>query len=250
MEEDPEHPWLTAAKPAAKATIISQDTFRRKADLRLERLCLSKKADRCILLACRMTKKESKIILASGSPRRRELLSVIGLEFKIDPGDVDERHHQGEAPADYIIRLARAKVIDASARHTAGLVLGADTTVVIDGEILAKPEDDRDGRRMLSLLSGRWHSVMTGVAVYDIETQREAYAYAETRVRFAEMSDEEIDWYISTGEHRDKAGAYAIQGRGSLFVEEIEGNYHNVVGLPMRLAHRLAKELGYSLMKG
>lgn len=197
-----------------------------------------------------MTKKESKIILASGSPRRRDMLSSIGLEFEIDPADVDERHHQGEAPADYIMRLARAKVIDVAARHEAGLVLGADTTVVIDGEILAKPEDDKDGRRMLGLLSGRWHSVMTGVAVYDIEMRREAYAYAETQVRFAEMSNEEIDWYISTGEHRDKAGAYGIQGRGSLFVEEIEGNYHNVVGLPMRLAYHLVGELGYTLMKG
>ncbi|MEW6208753.1 MAG: Maf family protein [Acidobacteriota bacterium] len=196
-----------------------------------------------------MTKKESKIILASGSPRRRELLSSIGLEFEIDPDDVDERLHWGEAPADYIIRLARAKVIGAAARHEAGLVLGADTTVVIDGCVLGKPADDEDGRRMLRLLSGRWHSVMTGVSVYDIETRREAYDYSETRVRFAEMSEEEIDWYISTGEHRDKAGAYAIQGRASLFVEGIEGNYHNVVGLPVRLVYRLAKDVGYSLMK-
>lgn len=197
-----------------------------------------------------MTKKESKIILASGSPRRRDILSSIGLEFEIDPGDVDERHHQGETPADYIIRLARAKVIDVAARHNVGLVLGADTTVVIDGEILAKPEDDRDGRRMLCLLSGRWHSVMTGVAAYDIETKREAYDYVVTQVRFVEMSKEEIDWYLSTGEHRDKAGAYGIQGRGSLFIEEIEGNYHNVVGLPMPLAYRLVRELGYSLLTG
>ncbi len=208
------------------------------------------KADRCALLAYGMMERGSKIILASGSPRRRELLSMIGLEFEIDPGDIDERHHQGEAPADYIIRLARAKVIDAVARHASGLVLGADTTVVVDEEILAKPEDDQDAMRMLRLLSGRWHEVMTGVAVYDIETRREAFDYAETRVRFAGMSDKEIDWYISTGEHRDKAGAYGIQGRGSLFVEEIEGNYHNIVGLPIRLVHRLAKRLGYSLMRG
>jgi septum formation protein len=197
-----------------------------------------------------MTKTIPKIILASGSPRRRELLSSLGLEFEIDPGDIDESLRRGEAPADYIIRLARAKVIDAAARHAQGLVLGADTTVVVEDQILAKPEDDQDGRRMLRLLSGRWHSVMTGVAICDIEAGREAFDYAETRVRFAEMDEREIDWYVSTGEHRDKAGAYAIQGRGSLFVEEIEGNYHNVVGLPVRLVYRLMMELGYSLIRG
>jgi septum formation protein len=196
-----------------------------------------------------MTKKESKIVLASGSPRRRELLSSIGLEFEVDPGDVDERLYWGEAPADYIIRLARAKVIGVAARRESGLVLGADTTVVVDECVLGKPVDDEDGRRMLRMLSGRWHSVMTGVALYDIETRREAQGYSETRVLFAEMSEEEIQWYISTGEHRDKAGAYAIQGRGALFVEEIAGNYHNVVGLPMRLVYRLAGEVGYCLLK-
>ncbi len=176
------------------------------------------------------------------------MLTSTGIRFRIDPCDIDESLHPGESPGDYIMRLARAKVIDVAGRHGSGLIIGADTTVVADGEILGKPCDDAEARRMLRRLSGRWHAVMTGVAVYDVESRRESLGYAETMVRFADLSDEEICWYIATGEHRDKAGAYAIQGRASLFVEEISGNYHNVVGLPISLLYRLAGDLGVQLI--
>lgn len=125
-------------------------------------------------------------------------------------------------------------------------MLGADTVVVLDGRLLGKPENEESARRMLGLLSGKWHAVMTGVALYDIESRREVADYDKTLVRFAQMSEPEIDWYVSTGEPMDKAGAYGIQGHGGLFVEEIAGNYYNVVGLPIPLVYRLARRLGYS----
>ncbi|HET9229561.1 MAG TPA: Maf family protein [Thermoanaerobaculia bacterium] len=178
-------------------------------------------------------------MLASGSPRRRELLEGLGLRFRVRPVDLDESPLPGEAPRDYVLRLALEK---ATARVEPGeLVLAADTTVVVDGEILGKPQDDEDARRMLRLLSGRDHSVLTGIALGD------AAEVDETRVRFAPLSDAEIDWYVATGEPRDKAGAYAIQGLGSLFVESVEGNYWNVVGLPVPRLYRLFARLGYDL---
>ena len=195
-----------------------------------------------------MPEQESKIILASSSPRRADLLKTIGVSFELVPSNINERPHQDEAPADYIIRLARAKVIDAARKRDSGLVIGADTIVVLDGRILGKPRDEDDALRMLKLLSGRWHAVMTGVALYDAATRREVADYDKTLVRFAQLSDKEMDWYIKTGEPMDKAGSYAIQERGAMFVEEIAGNYHNVVGLPLTLLYRLSKRMGYSFI--
>jgi septum formation protein len=195
-----------------------------------------------------MPDQESNIILASSSPRRADLLKTIGVNFELSPSNIHERPHQDEAPADYIIRLARAKVIDAARKRDSGLVIGADTIVVLDGRILGKPRDDEDAERMLKQLSGRWHAVMTGVALYDAATRREVADYDKTLVRFAQLTDKEIDWYIKTGEPMDKAGSYAIQERGAMFVEEIAGNYHNVVGLPLTLLYRLSKRMGYSFI--
>ena len=195
-----------------------------------------------------MPDQESNIILASSSPRRADLLKTIGVGFELVPSNINERPHQDEAPADYIIRLARAKVIDAARKRDSGLVIGADTIVVLDGRILGKPRDEDDASRMLKLLSGRWHAVMTGVALYDAATRREVADYDKTLVRFAQLSDKEIDWYVKTGEPMDKAGSYAIQERGAMFVEEIAGNYHNVVGLPVTLLYRLSKRMGYSFI--
>jgi septum formation protein len=128
-------------------------------------------------------------------------------------------------------------------RQLFGLTLGADTVVVVvGGEVLGKPTDEDDARRMLKLLSGRWHEVLTGVALVRAETKEVLVAHERTRVRFAELSEAEIDWYISTGEPTDKAGAYAVQGRAALFIEEIEGDYWNVVGLPIRLVYKLLLE--------
>lgn len=182
------------------------------------------------------------LILASGSPRRRELLEGLGVRFKVRPVDLDESPLLGEAPGDYVLRLAIEK---AAARVEPGeLVLAADTTVVVDGEILGKPRDDDDACRMLRLLAGREHAVLTGIALHG---SGKAAEVDETLVRFAPLSPAEIDWYVATGEPRDKAGAYAIQGLGSLFVEGVEGSYSNVVGLPVPRMYRLFARLGYDL---
>jgi nucleoside triphosphate pyrophosphatase len=192
--------------------------------------------------------RETKIILASSSPRRADLLRAIGVNFELEPSQIHERPHPDEAPADYIIRLARAKVIDVARKRDSGLLIGADTIVVLDGRILRKPEDPEEARQMLRQLSGRWHAVMTGVALYDAATKAEVADYDKTLVRFAELSDREVEWYVDSGEPMDKAGAYAIQGLAAIFIDEIAGNYHNVVGLPIPLVYRLAKRLGYSFV--
>lgn len=191
----------------------------------------------------------SKIVLASTSPRRAELLKQIGVEFELATGNVQERPHPDEAPADYITRLARTKVIAVARERETGLIIGADTVVVLDGQLLGKPQDEADAERMLRSLSGRWHAVMTGVALYDVATGQEVADFDKTLVRFARLSNQEIEWYVKSGEPMDKAGAYGIQGLGGLFVDEIAGNYYNVVGLPLPLVYRLARRLGYSLLK-
>lgn len=191
---------------------------------------------------------EPRIILASASPRRAELLKQIGVEFEFASSQTEERPHPDEAPADYIIRIARAKVIAVAREREAGLVIGADTVVVLDGQLIGKPESPADAHRLLRQLSGRWHAVLTGVALYDVETRHEVGDYEKTLVKFAQLTDPEIDWYVRTGEPMDKAGAYGIQGLGGLFIDEIAGNYYNVVGLPIPLVYRLARRLGYSLV--
>ncbi|MEK6284298.1 MAG: nucleoside triphosphate pyrophosphatase [Acidobacteriota bacterium] len=196
-----------------------------------------------------MPGREPRIILASASPRRADLLKQIGVEFELAPSQIGERPHPDETPADYITRIARAKVIAAARTREAGLVIGADTVVVLDGRLMGKPQDEASAATMLEQLSGRWHAVMTGVALYDIETRREVADYDKTLVKFAQLTDREIEWYVSTGEPMDKAGAYGIQGLGGLFVDEIAGNYYNVVGLPIPLVYRLARRLGYSFVE-
>jgi nucleoside triphosphate pyrophosphatase len=185
------------------------------------------------------------LVLASASPRRAEILRAVGWPFEKLAVSIDESIRQGEGAAPYVERLAREKAEAAAAQTGAGsLVLGADTTVVVGEEILAKPTDEEDARRMLRLLSGRWHEVLTGVAlVRGGESGALRVAHERTRVRFAEMSEAEIDWYAGTGEPRDKAGAYAVQGRAALFIEEISGDYWNVVGLPIQLVYRLARTI-------
>ena len=191
--------------------------------------------------------KEPRIILASASPRRAEILNTLGIRFTVKPSHVDERPLPAEAPADYTMRIARAKGIAAAHELKSGLVIGADTVVVLEGRVIGKPVSDKDARAILESLSGRWHAVMTGVALYDIESRHEVVDYEKTLVRFAPITQREIEWYLRSGEHRDKAGAYGIQGKAGLFVEEVAGNYLNVVGLPIPLVYRLANRLGYWL---
>ncbi|MEP7341007.1 MAG: Maf family protein [Acidobacteriota bacterium] len=181
--------------------------------------------------------KEKKLILASASPRRSELLRAAGIEFTVRVADIDESVLTGESPEEYVLRLAREK---AQAVAQAGeWVLGADTTVVVNGEIVAKPVDADDARRMLQMLSGQWHEVLTGVSL--IGGGQVLSEVAVTRVKFAELTDAEIDWYVATGEPMDKAGAYGIQGYASRFVESIEGSYSNVVGLPVQMVYRMMR---------
>lgn len=185
-----------------------------------------------------------KLILASRSPRRAEILQAVGWPFEVMVAGVDETPNKNESPTEYVRRLSIAKARAVAAKIDRGLVLGADTTVVIDGQILGQPADENDARRMLKLLSGRWHEVLTSVALVRAgEAANPLDAIETTRVRFAELSNSEIDWYISTGEPLDKAGAYGIQEKAALFVESIEGDYFNVMGLPIRLVYGLMRRL-------
>lgn len=183
-----------------------------------------------------------RLILASGSPRRAELLRAAGFDFDVHAQDVDERLLPGEDPATHVIRLAREKARKVLLRRDREAVLAADTVVVIDGAVLGKPADDRDAARMLRQLSGRTHQVLTGVAVR--VPGRESSDLARTDVRFVPLSEGEIAWYVASGEPRDKAGAYAIQGLASRFAERIDGSYSNVVGLPIALVYRMLQDVG------
>ena len=183
-----------------------------------------------------------RLVLASASPRRSELLGSVGLEFDVVPADIDEAQRPGEAPPDYVARLSREKAA-AVVERVGGkaVVVAADTTVDVDGVILEKPLDDADGRRTLSSLSGRTHLVHTGVTVSwsprtrsaGTTTQVVETQVVETAVRFVELSARAIDWYLSTGEHLGKAGSYGIQGAAGAFVERIDGSVTNVIGLPL-----------------
>lgn len=183
------------------------------------------------------------LVLASSSPRRAEILRGVGWTFEARAADLDETRAAGEQPVAYVERLARQKAEAVAAERLFGLVLGADTVVVVDGRVLGKPRDESDARDMLRLLGGREHEVLTGVALVRVESGRALVAHERTRVRFGALSEAEIDWYVETGEPSDKAGAYAIQGRAALFVEAVEGDYWNIVGLPIRLIYKMAREM-------
>lgn len=179
------------------------------------------------------------MILASKSPRRQELLKLITTDFEIKTADVDETLPQGIEPADAVLYLSAIK-----ARPFAGqgdIVIGADTVVALDGMILGKPKSREHARQMLRTLSGREHSVFTGVTLIKGKTERSFYV--ESRVKFYELSEQEIADYAASGECDDKAGAYGIQGKGSLLVEKIDGDYFNIVGLPVARLYRELKNL-------
>jgi septum formation protein len=184
-----------------------------------------------------------RLILASASPRRAELLTGAGIAFDVDPASIDESPRDGEPPRQYVMRLAREKAAVAAARRDAAApVLAADTVVVAGGRLLGKPEDAGDAAEMLKLLSGTVHEVHTGVVLL-----MSGHALAEvetTRVRFVPLSEAEISWYVSTGEAAGKAGAYGIQGQASRFIDWIEGSWSNVVGLPVATVYRMLKQAG------
>ena len=198
------------------------------------------------------------LVLASASPRRQELLRNAGLSFTVQPADIDESPLAGELPRECAERLAREKALAIWRTRPQDLVLGADTIVVVDESILGKPIDAGDAVRMLRLLSGRVHTVITGVCVVQavggktadsdevLKTEnRELRTASETTlVTMSELSDDEIREYVATGEPMDKAGAYAIQGIASRWIPRIEGDYSNVVGLPVALVYRMLRERG------
>ena len=182
-----------------------------------------------------------RLILASSSPRRAEILAALGIPFEISPADIPEILVPGETGSEAAARLAREKAAAAAVRHAGEWILAADTLVLVDSVVLGKPADDRGAREMLRLLSGREHRVVTAVHL------RKGFAdgtgeIEESRVRIAPMTDEEIRWYVETGEPRDKAGAYAVQGLGARFVEGVDGSFSNVMGLPARTVYRLLRE--------
>lgn len=193
------------------------------------------------------------IILASASPRRKELMEVLGLPFSVRVSDADETTDENLPPYFIVERLSLLKAADVAAKVSAegkdALVIGADTIVVLDGAILTKPKDEEDAKRMLAALSGKWHSVLSGVTVMDTKTAKSETFYVETKVHFVELTQEEIDGYVKTKEPLDKAGSYGIQGKGGMFIDKIEGDYFNVVGLPVcRLSGVLKKEFGVKIL--
>ena len=186
-----------------------------------------------------------RLVLGSASPRRAELLRAAGLDFDIDPGNIDETAFSTEAPESFVRRMAVEKAGAVAKRWPDRVVLGADTMVVVAGQALGKPTDPPDAVRMLRLLAGRDHVVMTGVCLFGAGTAMVPQVHVEqTRVWFAPMRDSEIAWYVATGEPADKAGAYAIQGLGSRFVTRVDGSYSNVVGLPVATVYQMCTAAG------
>ena len=184
-----------------------------------------------------------RLILASASPRRRELLRMLGLDFEILVSNAEESKGElPDSPGEQVMELAARKAGEIAGLHPDALVIAADTIVVAEKQILGKPGDEEDARRMLSFLSGRWHEVYTGVALVKAAEKKRLVDYERTRVKFRPLSREEIDRYIRSGEPMDKAGAYGIQGLGAVLVERIEGCYFNVVGLPLTKLTLLLKE--------
>ena len=190
------------------------------------------------------------LVLASASPRRRELLQQIGLEFQVIPSRADEHILEGETPEEHVIRLSFDKAAEVADRKdiSGRWFIGSDTIVLCDRQILGKPRDEEHAAAMLQQLSGREHRVLSGYAIIDRETKQQRTEAVSTKVWFRQLTDDEIARYIATGEPADKAGAYAIQGIGICFVARIEGSYTNVVGLPLCKLTGAMQELGVPLV--
>ncbi|MED1204794.1 Maf family protein [Heyndrickxia acidicola] len=186
----------------------------------------------------------TKLILASGSPRRKELLEKLQIPFQIKASNSDETISDRLSPEEAVVELATRKAMAVSRQHQDFAIIGADTIVVVDGEILGKPSDRDHAKNMLMKLSGRTHEVFTGVAI--IQNGQASTFYEKTDVAFWELSEAEVERYLDSGEPFDKAGSYGIQGLGSLFVKKINGDYYSVVGLPISKLQRLLRELKLS----
>lgn len=196
------------------------------------------------------SKKSKILILASQSPRRIELLNQLDVKFIIDPSNLEEEQIKktNRNPVSVVLETAKAKAKAVAYRYRNGIIISADTIVVLGKEILGKPKSKQEAYLMLKKLSGRQHKVITAIAVIDAKTKEEAVGYTSTKVKFRKLSNKEIKKYINTGEPMDKAGAYAIQGKGAAFIESISGDYLNVVGFPLILLNKLLNKFSYSLL--
>lgn len=192
--------------------------------------------------------KKNTIILASNSPRRKDLLRQVGIEFTAAPADVDERQLPGEPPEGYAVRVAADKAKAAAERAGEGVIIAADTIIVLEDRVLGKPSNAREAESMLRMLSGRMHHVITGLVVLDTCSKRMEARAADTKVWFRRLTDGEIISYVESGEPLDKAGAYGIQGLGALLVERIEGCYFNVVGLPLSILSEMLAKHGQTVL--
>ena len=190
-----------------------------------------------------------RIILASGSPRRRELLTSLGLTFDVIVSEVEEAHTAGETVEEYVSRLALDKGNWVAEQHPDAWVLAADTVVYLDRQILEKPKDRDDAARMLRTICGRRHEVYSGVALLHRASNYSDTSVVTTGVEIAALDSDEIDWYVATDEPMDKAGSYAVQGIGAMFVDGVEGNYTNVVGLPLTTVAQMFKRAGLPLTR-
>jgi septum formation protein len=191
-----------------------------------------------------------RFILASQSPRRRELLASIGLTFDVIPSDVPEVRQPGESPEEYVARLSRDKAGAIAAKHEDAWIIAADTTVLFGDELLEKPADPDDAKRMLSTIAGKTHTVYSGVTLQNVARGWRETRVAETEVRMLPLDERDVAWYVSTGEPLDKAGAYAAQGIGGIFIDSIHGSYTNVVGLPLALLFQMLRRAGVDPLKG
>ena len=194
-----------------------------------------------------MTLPRERLVLASASPRRRELLEMIRLDFELAVPDVHETSLHENDPPRFVTEIALAKALSVSAGFSGAVVLGADTIVVLDGRILGKPRDESDAERMLRTLSGRTHEVYTGIALVDTETDLRRTGFERSEVTMKRLTEDEIARYVATGEPADKAGSYGIQGHGAIFIEHIKGCYFNVMGLPLARFYLMVEELSREL---
>ena len=195
-----------------------------------------------------MKKKKVKLILASGSPRRIELLKMLGCKFQSIPSKVEEKISPHLSPIQNVKRLSRLKALDVASKVSDGIVIAADTEVVLNKKIFGKPKNKKEAQEMLKTLSGKEHRVITGLAIIDAKTKKTLQDVVITKVKFRKLNKNLIEKYVATGEPLDKAGAYGIQGKGSLLVESIRGDYFNVVGLPLNALNQLLEKFGISLI--
>jgi len=187
---------------------------------------------------------KSRLVLASKSPRRYELMKQVGLEFDVIPSGIEEDYMKGESPRKHVLRLAEAKALNVGNRHPDRWVVAADTIVYVDHAILGKPKSREEAKKMLRRLSGKEHRVLTGFSIHHLEKGKGDQEAVQTTVKVKKLTPAEMDWYVETGEPFDKAGGYAVQGVGSFMIESIKGSYTNVVGLPICELIQMLSRLG------